>query len=120
MAKPEIEASAFVAVSGIDIANVLCVQEDRIVGSGNTVRYKTMTLQIPPSPHRHHYVKIHVRVHHYPDDSLAIFHGPREIGRYLPGGALKTEAQNDPREARPLRPGSGYAVASPAQPCLAL
>ena len=82
-----------------------------------TVRYKTMTLQIPPSPHRHHYVKIDVRVHHYPDDRLAIFHGPREIGRYLPGGALKTEAQNDPREARPLRPGSGPA---PATPSLAL
>ena len=48
----------------------------------NTVRYKTLTLQIPPSPYRNHYVKTHVRVHHYPDDSMAIFHGPREIGRY--------------------------------------
>lgn len=75
----------------------------------------------PPSPLRHHYVKMHVRVHHYPDDSMAIFHGPREIGRYHAGGALHgeaQEAQKDPREASLLRP--GYASASPPQPSLTL
>jgi hypothetical protein len=117
---PELEASAFVDAKGIDIANVLCIQEDRIVGADNTVRYKGVTLQIPASPHRHHYVKTHVRVHHYPDDSMAIFHGPREIGRYHAGGALQGEVKIDPREASPLRPGSGYAVARPPHAGLAL
>jgi hypothetical protein len=79
-----------------------------------------MTLQIPPSPHRYHYVKTHVRVHHYPDDSMAIFHGPREIWRYHAGGSLKGEVKIEQREASPLRPGSGYAVASPPQAGLAL
>jgi hypothetical protein len=68
---PEMEASAFVPVPGFDIDNILCIQEDRVVGSDNTVRYKGMILQIPPSPFRHHNVKMRVRVHHYPDDSLA-------------------------------------------------
>jgi hypothetical protein len=117
---PELEASAFVDAKGIDIANVLCIQEDRVVGSDNTVSYKKMTLQIPPSPFRHHYVKTHVRVHHYPDDSMAIFHGPREIGRYLAGGELHGEVKIEKREAIPLRPGSGYASASPPQTGLAL
>ena len=120
MVAPELEASAYVAAKGLDIANCLCIQEDRVVGSDNSVRYKTLTLQIPPSPYRHHFVKMHVRVHHYPDDSLAIFHGPREIGRYLPTGAIRPDAKTEKREESPLRPGSGYAVTSPPQPCLAL
>jgi hypothetical protein len=118
--KPEMEASAFVPIPGFDIDNILCIQEDRVVASDNTVRYKTLTLQIPPSPFRHHYVKMHVRVHHYPDDSLAIFHGPREIGRYHAGGTLKGVVQTAKCESSPLRPGSGYAVTSPTQTGLAL
>ena len=39
-------------------------------------------LQIPPSPMRHHFVKAPVKVHVYPDGSIALFHGPRCIGRY--------------------------------------
>jgi hypothetical protein len=31
---------------------------------------------------RPHYVKAHVRVHEYPDGTLAVFHGPRPIARY--------------------------------------
>lgn len=118
--KPEMEASAFVPIPGFDIDNILCIQENRVVGADNTVRYKGMTLQIPPSPFRHHYVKVHVRVHHYPDDSLAIFHGPREIGRYRADGANSGKVENDPRECSLLRTGSGYAVASPPQPALTL
>jgi len=32
-----------------------------------------------------------VRVHHYHDGTCALFHGPREIGRYNPDGTLKQE-----------------------------
>lgn len=93
MVKPEIEASAYLPVAGFDIANVLCIQEDRVVAADNTVHYKAMKLQIPPGPLRHHYVKTHVRVHQYPDDTMAIFHGPREIGRYRADGTLQQEEQ---------------------------
>ncbi len=93
MVRPEVEASAWMPVAGFDVANVLCIQEDRVVASDNTVHYKAMRLQIPPGPLRHHYVKTNVRVHHYPDDTLAIFHGPREIGRYHANGILQQEEQ---------------------------
>lgn len=86
--KPESESSAFTPIVGFDIANILCIQEERIVAADNTVRYQGMKLQIPPSVLRHHYVKTQVRVHQYPDETLALFHGPREIGRYHADGSL--------------------------------
>jgi hypothetical protein len=49
-------------------------------------------------------------------DGMVIFHGPCQIGRYHAGGAFNGKAENDPREASPLRPGS----ARPPQPYLAL
>src|SRR5579859_1883555 len=93
MVKPEVEASAFTPVAGFDIADILCIQEERTVGRDNTVRYMGLTLQIPSSDLRHHYVKAHVRVHHYPDDTLAIFYGPRRIGTYTADGSLMQEKQ---------------------------
>lgn len=86
--QPELEASAFTPVAGFDVTDILCIQEERVVAADNTVRYMGLRLQIPPSDLRHHYVKTQVRVHHYPDDSLAIFHGPRQIGRYHADGTL--------------------------------
>ena len=44
------------------------------------------TLQIPQDTHRCHNVKASVRVHEYPDDTLAIFHGPRCLARYDSAG----------------------------------
>lgn len=93
MVKPESETSAFVPTAGFDIADVLCIHEERIVAQDNCVHYRTMKLQIPPSPLRHHYVKMHVRVLHYPDDTIAICHGPRKIGRYQADGSLQTEQE---------------------------
>lgn len=91
MVEPECDRSAYLPVAGFDIANMLCIQEERVVGNDNTVSYLGKKLQIQPSPYRHHFVKTPVRVHHYPDDSLALFHGPREIGRYNADGTLKQE-----------------------------
>ncbi len=81
-ARPAEDAgSAFVPFAG-NLRDILCIQEDRIVGNDNTVRYKTRVLQIPADRHRHHYVKAKVRVHEYPDGTLAIFHGPRRLAGY--------------------------------------
>ena len=62
----------------------LCIQEERVVGNDNTVRYRI--LQIPAGRHRHHYVKARVRVHEYPDGRLAVFHGPRCLARHDANG----------------------------------
>jgi hypothetical protein len=80
--------SAFVAWTGRDLADILSVQEERVVGNDNTVRYERRVLQIPADRHRHHYVKCKVRVHEYPDGRLAVFHGPRCLARYHADGTL--------------------------------
>jgi hypothetical protein len=87
-------ASAFVPFAG-DLADILCIQDERVVGNDNTVRYKRLTLQIPEDRHRHHYVKATVRVHEYPDASLAVFHGPRCLARFDAAGA---EIENHERK----------------------
>lgn len=74
--------SAFVPYIGTDLRDILCVQETRVVGNDNCVRYNNVILQIPADEHRCHYVKANVRVHEYPDGTLAVFHGPRCLARY--------------------------------------
>jgi hypothetical protein len=80
--------TAFVPWIGTNLAEILCVQEDRVVAKDNTVRYQGLSLQLPQDPHRFHYVKVTVRVHAYPDGTLAVFHGPRCLARYQPDGRL--------------------------------
>ena len=86
--KAEQEGSAFVAITGVDLAEILCVQEERQVGNDNTVVFHKLRLQIPPSPLRAHFVRSTVKVRQYHDGSHAIFHGPRCIGRYDEHGRL--------------------------------
>jgi len=85
---PEHPETAFVADAAGAHRDILCVQEERVVGNDNCVRYRGLSLQIPPSPLRPHFVKAKVRVHDYPDGTLAIFHGPRRLARYRADGTL--------------------------------
>ena len=80
--------SAFVAIPGVNLNEILCIQEDRKVGHDNCVSFNRLKLQIPESPLRAHFVKANVKVRHYCDGSHAIFHGPRCIGRYDNKGAI--------------------------------
>ena len=88
MVQAEQEGSAFVAIPGFNLAEVLCIQEERQVDRDNTVVYRKLKLQIPPSPLRPHFVKARVKVRHYHDDSYAVFHGPRCLARYDRTGHL--------------------------------
>jgi transposase len=86
------EGTAFVPFLG-NLAEILCIQEDRVVGRDNCVRYNGLSLQIPEQVHRHHYVKAIVQVHEYLDGTLAVFHGPRCLARYGAGGILQQPGQ---------------------------
>ncbi len=92
-APPAQPGSAFTPIPGVDLDEILCVQEERQVGNDNCVSYRTLKLQIPESPLRPHFVKARVKVHLYPDGSHAVFHGPRCIGRYDEKGAIR-DAKN--------------------------
>lgn len=94
------DGSAFVPFAG-PLADILCVQEERVVGHDNTVRYGGRVLQIPQARHRHHFVKakVKVKVHEYADGSLALFHGPRRIADYDAAGALLQGDENKEKSA---------------------
>jgi hypothetical protein len=70
------------------LAEILCVQDERVVAKDNTVRDQGLSLQIPHDPHRFHDVKVTMRVHAYPDGTVAVFHGPRCLARYHADGQL--------------------------------
>ena len=81
----EDRGTAFVPFTGA-LDDILCIHEERTVSNDNTVRYKRLALQIPAGRHRRHYVKARVRVHEYPDGTMAVFHGPRCLARYHADG----------------------------------
>ena len=90
--KAEQQGSAFIAIPGIELGEILCVQEERQVGNDNCVSFNRLKLQIPASPLRAHFVKARVKVRQYHDGTHAIFHGQRCLGRYDQKGAIAEAA----------------------------
>ena len=88
--KAEQEGSAFVAITGVDLAEILCVQEERQVGNDNTVVFHTLRLQNPAQSAARALCQIH-------REGAAI---PRRQPRDLPRAALH----------RPLRRAGRLAV----------
>jgi hypothetical protein len=96
-AKPAALAeNAFVAADPALLAEILCIEEERVVARDNTVAYDSRRLQLPASNMRAHYVKARVKVREYPDGALAVFHGPRRLARY--------DAQGEEIAAAPTTP----------------
>lgn len=82
----EQDGSAFVADRTGAWRDILCIQEERLVGNDNTVKWKRLSLQIPPSPLRPHFVRARVRVLEYPDGRLAVCWGPHRLADYDAAG----------------------------------
>lgn len=78
----EQDGSAFVADTAQVWRDILCIQEERVVGNDNTVTWRRLSLQIPQSPLRPHFVRAKVRVLEYPDGRLAVFWGPHRLADY--------------------------------------
>src|SRR6266581_6286204 len=78
----EQEGSGFVHDRTAAWPDILCIQEERTVGNDNTVKWRRLSLQLPPSRLRPHFVKAKVRVHAYPDGQLAVFWGPHRLAGY--------------------------------------
>jgi transposase len=84
----EQEGSAFVTDAMGAWREILCVQEDRTVGNDNTVKWQRLSLQLPPSRLRPHFVKANVRVHEYPEGELAVYWGPHRLADYNAAGVM--------------------------------
>ena len=88
----EQEGSAFVTDVLGAWREILCIQEDRMVGNDNTVKWQRLSLQLPPSRLRPHFVKATVRVHEYPDGQLAVYWGPHRLADYGADGTIIARA----------------------------
>ena len=92
MVVPTLPDVAFVKTEVARLTEAFCLEDERTVGRDNTISWEGRRLQIPESPLRRHYVQAKVKVHAYPDGTLAVLHGPRVIGRYTGDGVLLAEA----------------------------
>jgi hypothetical protein len=80
--------SCFVPVNIGQIEDILCEHHERTVGKDNCVSFEGITLQIPQDHYRCNYIKAKVRIHRYPDGSLALFHGPKKLANYHSNGTM--------------------------------
>jgi len=75
-------------LNNLQLDDILCIQERRVVAKDNTVNYHNKILQIEKDKYRYNYAKTQVMVHEYMDGSMAIFYGHRCLGRYDNNGEL--------------------------------
>ena len=83
----EQEGAAFVSDRHEAFREALCVIEERTVGNDNTVAWNGHRLQLPKSRLRPHFVKAVVRVHEYPNGTVAVFLGPHRLASFTAEGA---------------------------------
>jgi transposase len=83
---PEEEGSAFVADAAGAWHEILCLEEERVVGNDNTLAWGGRRLQLPASRLRPHFVKATVRVHEYPDGTVSVLLGPHRLACYTAEG----------------------------------
>ena len=85
---PEQEGSGFVPDRAGLWREILCIHEQRRVENDNTVKWRNLKLQIPPSRLRPHFVRASVRIHEYPNRDIAIFLGPHRLADFDSDGAV--------------------------------
>ena len=105
--------TAFIPWIGTPLAEILCVHEARGVAKDHTARDQGTILQIPQDPHRFHEVTVTVRVHEYPDGTLAVFPGPRCLARSHTDGRLIETEVNARRQKNPTPRSRDHPIVDP-------
>jgi transposase len=80
-------ASAFVPLGDVDLEQILCEEEPRIVAADNTVAFDGTRLQLAKQPGRPTCAGLQVIVRRHLDGSYTVWRGPRALGRFAPHGA---------------------------------
>jgi len=79
---PADPASAFVPARGVDLAHILCIEEDRVVGRDNVVTTERVALQLAKQPGRRTCAGLHVLVRRHLNGQHSVWYGARCLGRY--------------------------------------
>jgi transposase len=75
-------ASAFIDPGAIDLDQILCHQEERVVGRDNTVVFDGRAFQIGPQPGRRSCVGLRVTIRRHLGGEYSIWAGARRLGQF--------------------------------------
>jgi hypothetical protein len=96
---PADPASVFVPLGRVDLEQILCHQDERVVGRDNTVLFDGQAFQVRPQPGRRSCAGLRVTIRRHLNGEYSIWYGPRQLGRY----PTTTTAAHDTRAAvRPV------------------
>ncbi len=79
---PADPTSAFVPLDRVDLDQILCVEEERVVGRDNVVVIGGVALQVAKQPGRRSCAGLRVLVRRHLDGQYSIWYGARCLGRY--------------------------------------
>ena len=79
---PADPVSAFVPLGGADLDQILCVEEERVVGRDNVVTAARVPLQVAKQPGRRTCAGLRVLVRRHLNGQHSVWHGTRCLGRY--------------------------------------
>jgi hypothetical protein len=81
---PADPASAFVPLGDVDLEQILCEEDQRVVAQDNTVSFDGVRLQLAKQPGRPTCAGLRVIVRRHLDGSYTIWRGPQRLGHYAP------------------------------------
>jgi transposase len=98
---PRDPASAFVPLGTVDLDQILCHEEERVVAHDNTVTLGRQVLQLARQPGRRSCAGLRLTVRRHLDATYSVWRGTQCWGRYHPGGQpVDADASVDARRER--------------------
>jgi transposase len=79
---PKDPASAFVPVDRVDLDQILCHQETRLVARDNTITFEGRTFQLARQPGRRSCAGLEVTIRRHLTGEYSIWNGARRLGHY--------------------------------------
>jgi hypothetical protein len=102
---PKDPESAFVACGNVDLDQVVCLEEPRVVAKDNTVVFYKLTLQIEKQPGRRSCERAKVLVREHLDGTHSVWLGPKRLGLYdIRGRPLPREKGEKPKQIQTQAP----------------
>jgi transposase len=86
-------ANVFVPLGRVDLEQILCHQEERVVGRDNTVLFDGRAFQVPPQPGRRSCAGLRVTIRRHLNGEHSVWYGPRQLGRYPVTTAMAHDAR---------------------------
>jgi hypothetical protein len=89
---PAEPAPAFVPLGGVDLEQILCHQDERVVARDNTVVLDGLVMQLTKQPGRRSCAELRVLVRRHLDGRHSVRHGARRLGLFDARGRIVTPA----------------------------